>query len=99
MTALCEQMVPGPKVAHRLPDQFLAREIALGCVNHVQPCVKRGGQQRGDNFRRGLLKPDFRAAESEDAHPHVGFAELSLFHLILLKSRETKVSGVNFLPE
>src|SRR5205823_3002443 len=63
-----------------LADQFLALEVTLGGIDHVEAGVEGVAEQADDGLGGRLLVADLRAAEAEDADAHVRLAKLSRIH-------------------
>src|SRR5262249_17353875 len=80
VAALGEEVEITPTAAHRLPDQDLAVVVALGGVDDGQAGIERAGKEASHGSARCVLITNLGAAETENAHDHVGVAESSPLH-------------------
>jgi hypothetical protein len=86
VAALGKKIVVLPTVRDGFPDELFAAFVTLACINYIESGVERALQEPRNRFFRRSLETNLGAAETKDRHPHIGFAELPLFHASIVGS-------------
>ncbi len=80
MSALGKEVALAAATINSVADEFFAIHVALGCIDDVETEIEGGVKHLFDRDSGDSLVPDLRSPEAQDAHLHVGLAELPPFH-------------------